>query len=52
MKGNSGKIFANLTKRSGKIIASLTKPWQKRKTAYYHSGIDKVVRFLKGDQWW
>ncbi len=44
-----------------KILArpmlNLTKPWQLSKTTYFHSKVDKVVRFLEDDdcvddRWW
>jgi hypothetical protein len=39
MKGHSGKIL------------TLAKPWGKSKTTYFHSEVDKEVRFLKNDVW-
>jgi hypothetical protein len=37
--------------KSGKILTNLMKPWQSSKTTCFHSGVDKVVRFLEGDEW-
>ena len=33
------------------IIANLTFPWKQSKTTYFHSRVDKIVRFLEVDEW-
>jgi hypothetical protein len=34
-----------------KPFANFSKSWHKIKTAYFHSRVDKVVRFLEADEW-